>query len=125
MVRLLASEFHVTGDERRLNRSFISLLRNAIQVTPSGGEIAITSRNAGEYVEVEVADSGAALSEEALRKLFLPLEEGRRSAAFGMGGIGASRYVARAVIEAHGGEITAEPRNPHGAILTVRLKSAR
>lgn len=125
IVRLSASKFHVTGDKRRLNRIFISLLRNAIQVTPPGGEIAITSRNAGEYVEIAVADAGAALNEEALRKLFLPFEEGRRSASFGMGGIGASRYVARAVIEAHGGEITAEPRSPHGAILTVRLKSAR
>jgi signal transduction histidine kinase len=112
------------GDERRLNRSFISLIRNAIQVTPPGGEIAITTRNAGEYVEIAVADSGAVLNEEALRKLFLPLGEGRRSAAFAMGGLGASRYVARAVIEAHGGEITAQPRNPHGAILAVRLKSA-
>jgi two-component system CheB/CheR fusion protein len=125
IVQLSASEFQVRGDKRRLNRVFISLLRNAIQVTPPGGEIGVTSRNAAEYVEIAVADSGAALDEEALRKLFQPFEEGRRAAPFGMGGIGVSRHVARVVIEAHGGEITAEPRHPHGGILTVRLKSAR
>jgi signal transduction histidine kinase len=122
VVQLSASEFHVHGDKRRLNRLFVTLLRHAIQVTPPGGDIAITSRNIGEDIEITVADSGSALDEEALRKLFLPFEEGRRPSPFGMGGFGASRYVARAVVEAHGGEITAGPRDLPGAVLTVRLK---
>ena len=54
----------------------------------------------------------------------MPFEEGRRHGAFGMGGIGAGLYVARAIVQAHGGEIVAEPRHPRGAILTVRLTSA-
>jgi len=118
-----ASAFHVKGDERRLNRVFTSLLRNAIAVTPGGGQVAIDSRNAGEYIEIAVADEGSTLDEEALRKLFRPFAEGRRPSPFGLGGIGVSRYVARAVIEAHGGEITAEARKPRGAVLTVRLKT--
>ena len=114
----------MNGDKRRLKRIFVRLFRNAAQVTPAEGDVEITSRNVGDYIEVAVADSGAPLDEESSRKMFLPFEEGRRQGPFGLGGIGASRYVARAVIEAHGGDITAEPRYSHGAILTVRLKLA-
>lgn len=116
-----ADSSRVRGDECRLKRAFMTLMRNAINVSAPASGVTVTTRNSGEQIEVVVEDSGPALDGEALRRLFLPFEEGRRS-AFGLGGLGLSRYVCKAIIEAHQGEITAQPREDNqGGILTVTL----
>jgi signal transduction histidine kinase len=120
-LRLVAQSSLVRGDERRLKRAFMTLMRNAINVSAPASTVTVTTRNNGEQIEVAVEDSGPALDGEALRRLFLPFEEGRRS-AFGLGGLGVSRYVCKAIIEAHQGAISARPREgDRGAILTVTL----
>jgi signal transduction histidine kinase len=120
-LRLAAQSSSVRGDERRLKRAFMTLMRNALNVSAPGSAVTVTTRNCGERIEVVVEDSGPALDPEALRRLFLPFEEGRRS-AFGLGGLGVSRHVCKAIIEAHGGEVTARPREgEQGGRLTLTL----
>ena len=120
-LRLAAQSSSVRGDERRLKRAFMTLMRNALNVSAPGSAVTVTTRNRGERIEVVVEDSGPALDPEALRRLFLPFEEGRRS-AFGLGGLGVSRYVCKAIIEAHGGQVTARPREgERGGRLTLTL----
>ena len=120
-LRLAAQSSSVRGDERRLKRAFMTLMRNALNVSAPGSAVTVTTRNRGERIEVVVEDSGPALDPEALRRLFLPFEEGRRS-AFGLGGLGVSRYVCKAIIEAHGGQVTARPREgERGGRLTLAL----
>jgi signal transduction histidine kinase len=120
-LRLAAQSSSVRGDERRLKRAFMTLMVNALNVSAPGSAVTVTTRNCGERIEVVVEDSGPALDPEALRRLFLPFEEGRRS-AFGLGGLGVSRHVCKAIIEAHGGQITARPREgEQGGRLTLTL----
>jgi signal transduction histidine kinase len=120
-LRLAAQSSSVRGDERRLKRAFMTLMRNALNVSAPGSAVTVTTRNCGERIEVVVEDSGPPLDPEALRRLFLPFEEGRRS-AFGLGGLGVSRYVCKAIIEAHGGQVTARPREgEQGGRLTLTL----
>jgi signal transduction histidine kinase len=120
-LRLAAQSSSVRGDERRLKRAFMTLMVNALNVSAPGSAVTVTTRNCGERIEVVVEDSGPALDPEALRRLFLPFEEGRRS-AFGLGGLGVSRYVCKAIIEAHGGQVTARPREgEQGGRLTLTL----
>lgn len=121
-LNLLAAVSRVRGDEERLKRAVTTLVRNAINVTPDGGSVAITTWNTEGEIEITIEDMGSSLDADALERLFLPFEEGRRSTPFGLGGLSLSRYVCKAIIEAHGGKVTAHPGGQgHGAILSVRL----
>jgi signal transduction histidine kinase len=120
-LQLEAQSARVRGDERRLRRAFMTLMRNALNVSAPASAVTVTTRNQGERIEVAVEDNGPPLDAEALRRLFLPFEEGRRS-AFGLGGLGVSRYVCKAIVEAHQGQITASPREGDlGGRLTLTL----
>jgi CheY-like chemotaxis protein len=71
---------------------------------------------------VEVSDSGMGISPETLAKIFNTFEQGERSRGQGFGGLGLGLAISRAIIELHGGSIsaTSEGKNK-GATFTVRL----
>ena len=120
--RLEATAFRARGDERRLKRALTTLVRNAISVSPRNSKVTVTTASRGRQIEISFADSGPRLQGGALRKVFLPFEEGRRAAPFGLGGLGVSRFICKAIIEAHEGEITAMPqRGRRGGIISARL----
>jgi signal transduction histidine kinase len=124
VTQLEATSFHVRGDERRLKRALATLARNAVTVTPPNGKVTVTTASRGREIEIAFEDDGPPLDGEALRKLFLPFEEGRRASQFGLSELGLSRYICKAIIEAHGGEVKATARsNRRGGIICVKLKT--
>ena len=48
----------IVGDVKRLEQVFSNILSNALKFTPQGGRIELRSRTSGDWVEIEVADSG-------------------------------------------------------------------
>ncbi len=124
VTQLDATSFHVRGDERRLKRALATLARNAMTVTPPNGKVTVTTASRGREIEIAFEDDGPPLDGEALRKLFLPFEEGRRASQFGLSELGLSRYICKAIIEAHGGEVKATARSSRrGGIICVKLKT--
>jgi len=69
---------------------------------------------------VEVASSGAVIDPETVAELFEPFRQGRR-ARTGQRGTGLGLSIVRAVVAAHGGELTAAPVDDGGLRVTVRL----
>ena len=123
----LALEDHVARvDAARLTQVFWNLLKNAIKFTPAGGKIFMRSRyeTDGEkkWLVVEVEDTGIGIAPEILPRIFGAFEQGDRSITQQFGGLGLGLAITKAIVEAHGGTITAaSPGVDKGSLFTVRL----
>jgi K+-sensing histidine kinase KdpD len=97
-----------------------NLVENAVRHTPGGTEIWITvERSEGEAV-ITVSDSGPGIPEAELPRLFDPFVRAARRKG-GPGGVGLGLAIARGLVEAHGGRITAENRAGGGATFRFTL----
>ena len=120
--RLRAEHAHVEGDSARLQQVFWNLLKNASKFTPAHGEIKATSRNEGEWIVVDVVDSGCGIPTEALPRIFEPFQQANEAVRREFGGLGLGLAIAKAIVEAHGGTIVAaSDGSGTGATITVRL----
>ncbi len=95
-----------------------NLLENAVTHTPPRTAIAISARQSAGQVEIVVADSGPGIPAQALPHVFKPFYRGPGRTGGG-GGLGLA--VARGLVEAHGGLITAENGPEGGARFTFSL----
>ena len=107
------------GDPKLLFQAINNLLSNAIKYSPGGGPINITSQIDAEQLVVSVQDHGIGIPEVDLGKLFL--RHYRGSNVSGIVGTGVGLYLAKIVIELHGGEIGVQSREGEGSQFTVRL----
>jgi signal transduction histidine kinase len=92
------------ADPERLQRVLFNLLQNAIRHTPADGSVTVRAERAGDWVEIEVADTGAGIPLHDRERLFDPLVR-RESDGEGGTGTGLGLVISRAIVEAHGGRI--------------------
>jgi two-component system OmpR family sensor kinase len=112
------------GDADRLRQVLANLLRNAIIHTPAGSPIEIEARRDGDRAVLAVRDHGPGLppgDPEQLFERFWRQQGGRRR---GPGGAGLGLAIVRAIVDAHGGTVTAATAPGGGAIFTVELPAA-
>jgi two-component system sensor histidine kinase HydH len=96
-----------------------NLLFNAIDATPAGGEVAISTGVApGGMIRVEVSDRGPGIDQALAGRLFTPFATNKPN------GTGLGLTVARRVAREHGGELTAADRTGGGACFTLTLPNA-
>jgi two-component system, OmpR family, manganese sensing sensor histidine kinase len=126
------NNFTVLGDWDQLARLFTNLVSNAVQYTPSGGEIEVelqlavkNKRNPSAInsaLQIKVTDTGMGISPEALPHLFDrfyradPARTHRSAAGSGLG-----LAIAKAIIENHHGQIHIESQLSEGTAITVIL----
>ncbi len=125
-LHLAARPAHLPADRPRLERALATFLRNAINVSPTRGRISVSTRTIADRVKISIEDSGEPFSDRIAEVIFHPFEAGR-SSPFGVGRVGLSRYVAKAIVEAHGGDIRARPLSDTGGaafIVTLSLLGA-
>ena len=117
---LRAAEHHLRADAARLHQVFWNLLKNAVKFTPAGGSITVRSGNpVPGRVRFEVADTGMGIAPENLPKVFEAFEQGSRAA---LGGLGLGLAITKAVVDLHGGTITADSAGPgQGAAFVTEL----
>jgi signal transduction histidine kinase len=97
----------VAADPLRLFQVFYNLLSNAVKYTPDGGAIRVTGRAEPGRAVVALTNPGRGLSEAQLANLFrlyYRTDEARQSK---IAGTGLGLYIVRALVEAHGGTVTA------------------
>ena len=120
-IELRASLEAVTAevDATRIRQVIANLLGNALKFTPPGGCVTISvSRDGADSVVIRVADTGPGIPEAELPRVFERFFRGQGARA---GGSGIGLTVARELVRAHGGELTASSPSAGGAILEVRL----
>jgi signal transduction histidine kinase len=105
-------------DRERFSTVVDALLDNAVKFG-RGQPIEVTLVVAGPWVELSVRDHGIGFSPERLDAFFDPF--GRGVAREHFGGLGLGLYVAKAIVVAHGGSITATSSPGQGATFVVRL----
>lgn len=111
----------VTADPHHLKSVVMTLIDNALKY--GGRPIAITlaATKVDSTTEIRVADNGCGIAREHLAHLFekfyrVPSGDVQRPRGYGLG-----LYYARQVIEAHGGQISAESRTGHGTTIIIKL----
>ncbi len=118
---LNALEHHINADPARLQQVFWNLIKNAVKFTPAG-RITIASRNANGNLVVEVADTGIGIDPEGIDKIFRAFEQVERSITRRFGGLGLGLAISKAMVDAHGGALTARSDgHGKGAVFTVEL----
>jgi len=118
-----ASDFRqflwVQGDTLQLQRVIANLLTNAINHSPRGERVEVVLEAGHSYQTVRVRDNGAGIKPDELPHLFERFYQGQSDRQAKGSGLGL--YLSRQIVEAHGGTIWAENRQPTGAIFAFRL----
>lgn len=95
----------VQVDPDRILRVFVNLLDNALKFTQRSGHVALRAEEAPGGVRFSIANSGPALSAEALDRMFQPFWQARQDGR----GAGLGLSICRSIVETHGGRIWGEP----------------
>ena len=124
---LAARKTGLRADSARLQQVFWNLLRNAIKFTPAGGCVTIRSRDETDgRLRIQVSDTGIGIRPDDLKTIFQPFEQAGRENDHRFGGLGLGLAIARAIVDLHGGEITAQSAGPgKGATFVIELPGAR
>ncbi|MEK7808975.1 MAG: ATP-binding protein [Chloroflexota bacterium] len=111
----------IHGDEERLRQVMTNLLSNAIKYSPDGGSITIKGVADSDKVTITVSDQGPGLPADELPRVFDRFYRADTAATKRAQGAGLGLYLAKAVVEAHNGEIWAESRQGEGAEFSFSL----
>jgi signal transduction histidine kinase len=109
------------GDRPLLERLIANLIDNAVRHNQVDGWIEVETSSDPGHAVLRVANSGPPVDAGEVERLFEPFQRGREERVAGNGHYGLGLSIARAIVLAHDGEITAEPEPGGGLAVTVRL----
>jgi len=121
---LVGAPLPVLADNIQLQQVLINLIVNAIDamepLDKSQRRITVRTARYGDSAEIEIADSGPGILAGKLNEVFEPFYTTKPN------GMGMGLSIARTIIEAHDGQISAENRAGHVALfrITMRLSAA-
>lgn len=113
----------VVGDGAKLHDALRNLLENAVNYSPEGGRIALRARLDGQEVALSVGDEGPGIPDRDLERVFERFYRVDKSRTQDPGGTGLGLSIAKHLVDLHGGRVTAENRQPHGALFTIHFPS--
>jgi signal transduction histidine kinase len=115
MVIDIPANLTVAADRELLRRAVRNLILNAVDAMPEGGSLVATSAAGPNMVELEIADTGSALSDEERQQAFELLPTAQR------GGTGWGLAVVHRIAEMHGGGVTVANCPEGGVAFTLRI----
>ncbi|MGD0884244.1 MAG: ATP-binding protein [Thermodesulfovibrionales bacterium] len=104
------------GDLNQLKQVFINIINNAISAMPDGGRLTIRTARLGEYILIDVEDTGVGIPKEILTRIFEPFFTTKKEKGTGLG-----LSISYRIIQDHGGRIDVESYDGEGTRFTVRL----
>lgn len=117
-------DVHVMADRQRFKQVALNLLSNGIKYNRQGGTLDVSfHESADARVRVNVRDTGAGISPEKLRRLFVPFER-LGLERVGIDGAGVGLALSKRLVELMGGAIGVESEVDHGSTFWVELTAA-
>lgn len=112
-------------DARLIMQVIVNLVDNAKKYTPHGSSITIRTLKQGHNIVVEVADTGPGVPENEKHRVFDMFYTTSVGAIDGRRGLGLGLALCKAIVNAHGGEISIRDNFPHGAVFAFTLQEER
>jgi signal transduction histidine kinase len=110
------------ADSSRLEQVFVNLLGNASKYSYEGGEIALSLHISDRYASVRIRDFGMGIAPDALPLIFRLFMQVGAAAPCSGSGLGIGLALVRAIVEEHGGNVSAVSAGLcQGSEFTVRL----
>lgn len=101
----------------KLNQVFMNILNNAIQAMPSGGMLYLKTITQGDWVEIQVRDTGVGMDEATLTRMFEPFFTTKDVGQ----GTGLGLSISHGIIRQHQGEIVAQSTPSQGTDIMIKL----
>ena len=108
----------VSLDAEMFEKVLFNLMLNAEDAMPDGGTLAVQARADGEWVELDVIDTGCGMPADLAAKVFRPFVTTKP------GGTGLGLATAKKIVAAHGGTISVQSEPGRGTKFTIRLPGA-
>jgi signal transduction histidine kinase len=118
------SENKVVGDQLSIEETVVNLLLNSIKYTPENGTIRINTKDDGDYVLVEVIDTGIGIPQKELPMVFDEFYRATNARKVEKDGTGLGLSIAKQIVERHGGKIGVESKENSGTMFWFTLPKA-
>jgi signal transduction histidine kinase len=115
-------QVQVNGDRDRLKQVFLNLVANAIQYTPSGGDVFMSLSSVKDQARVIVRDTGPGIPPEDLPHIFERFYRAEKSRTRSkVSGFGLGLSIAHWIVEHHGGKIEVDSKEGKGTTFAIWL----
>lgn len=111
----------ISADRNQIERVFINLIDNAIKFTSQKGKIAINARKAQNMVQVDIADTGCGIPEEAQEKIFEEFYRVDNPINQEAKGTGLGLTLVKNIVEAHNGKIWVKSKLGAGSTFSFTI----
>lgn len=119
LVKKVSPDSIVQGDRNRLKQVLANLVDNALKYSDTGGEVIIHVTTRVQHVVIAVRDAGMGIPSDEIPKIWERLYRGDKSRS--QRGLGLGLSLVRAIVRAHGGEVTVKSKVGLGSIFLVTL----
>lgn len=106
-------------DPERWERVLVNLISNAMKYSPEGSPVVLSARATADLILLSIKDSGTGIDPEDLPHIFERFYCGRKNNKTDSVGLGL--YIAKKLVEAHGGWISVESKPAAGSTFTITL----
>jgi two-component system, OmpR family, phosphate regulon sensor histidine kinase PhoR len=111
----------VQADPKRIEEILNNLISNAINYSPEGGRVTVSAKGLGEYMEIQVEDTGVGITQEELPKIFDKFYRVKNPKTRQVIGTGLGLAIVKGVVDAHQGSIQVESVPDKGTTFKVLL----
>jgi PAS domain S-box-containing protein len=112
------------ADREKVQQILLNVLSNATKFTERGGRIHVCCSRAGDYVQIQVRDTGIGIPTEKLESIFEPFVQIGRALNRPTEGTGLGLAISRDLARGMGGDLTAESKPGEGSTVTLTLPAA-
>jgi len=112
----------VPVDDILIEQVLVNLLSNAIKYSPNGSEILVSLKCIKDNVAIAISDQGMGIPKQEIEMIFDKFQ--RSSRTLHIPGTGLGLAICKGVVEAHGGQITAELNREKGTTFTILLPAS-
>ncbi|HEX6594610.1 MAG TPA: ATP-binding protein [Bacillota bacterium] len=120
-IDLQSEDLSLQADEEMLKQILLNLLTNAVNYTPSEGEVNLEIGAEKEYIRFKITDTGIGIDKEDIPRLFERFYRVDQARSRNTGGTGLGLAIVKHIVEVHNGKVTVDSELNKGSTFTVYL----